>query len=50
VEIVVARIRGVVRNFFIVLADYSPHSLVPSGYERHQPLIMCDGDELEKRA
>ena len=37
------------RNVFMVSADYLPHSFVPGSHERHQPLILGDGNESEKR-
>jgi len=36
-------------NMLTVTADYFPHSFVPGDHERHQPLILGDGNELEKR-
>ena len=47
-EVVVAR-AIIHHNTLMVPANYFSHLLIPDGHERHQPLILCGGDELENR-
>ena len=36
-------------KLFLVAFHYFPHPSIPGGHERHQALILCDGNKLEKR-